>query len=443
MKRVKSILIGVVCVALLILSWYVGTTAETDAQKQEKLLDEATLYLNDEIYVKAVPLLEEAASYNEAMRGEAEDKLKDAYLQLMNTQGYMRKYTNLLDEQMNRENAAEEVFLEAANFYLERGKLKDALAVMKAGVEKNGGAHISELYENTRYAYRANRALYDDVTAIFNGGAQVMRDGKWGIAAATGELVIPCEYEYISTFSNGEAVAFTSERTMGVDKNNNRIALCHDNVLAVSNFAENRVWIKLEDGWHIANGDFTKGGVAFEEVGMFSNGASPAKKDGKWGLINVAGNQWVLEPEFDGIIMDELGRAYTQNLVFVKNGAQVLLLVRDEKSKEFSKLSEEFEDARPFENGFAAVRKDGKWGYIDTEGNVRIDFTFDEALSFGQHLAAVKIGDMWGYINTQGKQVIEPIFYSARSFSGGCAPVKTENGWQFISLIEYEGDMGL
>lgn len=38
-----------------------------------------------------------------------------------------------------------------------------------------------------------------------------------------------------------------------------------------------------------------------------------------------------------------------------------------------------YETGYPFYEGYAAVKKDGKWGYIDTSGNVVVDFVFDKA----------------------------------------------------------------
>ena len=100
-------------------------------------------------------------------------------------------------------------------------------------------------------------------------------------------------------------------------------------------------------------------------------------------------------------------------------------------------LDDFYEDARPFsDEGYAAVKKNGRWGFIDKNGNEMISFTFDDALSFGQHLAAVRIGDFWGYISIYGHVVIEPVFLGAKSFSEGSAPVLTERGWQFITLLE-------
>jgi hypothetical protein len=137
-------------------------------------------------------------------------------------------------------------------------------------------------------------------------------------------------------------------------------------------------------------------------------------------------------------MQDELGRSYAQNSVFVRLDGWVYLFSGGRWIDDY------YEDARPFsDNGYAAVKKSGKWGFIDTYGNEKIGFIFDDALSFGQHLAAVKIEDMWGYISLFGEIVIEPIFYEAKSFSHGSAPILTERGWQFITLIEHKKGVSL
>ena len=82
----------------------------------------------------------------------------------------------------------------------------------------------------------------------------------------------------------------------------------------------------MEDGWHRANGEFQIGSAAFEEMGMYSEGYAPAKSEGKWGVVDT-GNDWLIPPEYDQIIQDELGRCYAQQAVFVRQGDEVLLLV--------------------------------------------------------------------------------------------------------------------
>ena len=51
-----------------------------------------------------------------------------------------------------------------------------------------------------------------------------------------------------------------------------------------------------------------------------------------------------------------------------------------------------FKSMRRFSNGFAAVCKDDKWGYIDYDGNQIIDFLYKGAKDFSKHgLTSVKL----------------------------------------------------
>jgi hypothetical protein len=198
------------------------------------------------------------------------------------------------------------------------------------------------------------------------------------------------------------------------------------------NLSNNRIALRFENGWRRATGQFEIGEMIFEEIGMYQNGYAAAKSDGRWGVIDMAAN-WLLPPEFCWIIQDELGGSLHQNAVFAMRDGWVYLFSGGQWADVY------FEDARPFSaEGYAAVRKNGKWGFIDTSGNLKIDYIFDDALSFGQHLAAVKVNDMWGYIDLNGNVVIDTVFYQAKSFSGGSAPVLTVRGWQFITLIEFK-----
>ena len=45
---------------------------------------------------------------------------------MIDQRGYRRKYNTLLEKQMSRKNVAPEIYLEAANFYLESSKFGDA-----------------------------------------------------------------------------------------------------------------------------------------------------------------------------------------------------------------------------------------------------------------------------------------------------------------------------
>jgi hypothetical protein len=70
------------------------------------------------------------------------------------------------------------------------------------------------------------------------------------------------------------------------------------------------------------------------------------------------------------------------------------------------------------------VHIDGKYGYIDTDGDLVFDPVFDEANTFSNDLALVRIEDFFGYVNKSGEFIIEPIYEDASSFTEGVAFVK-------------------
>jgi len=432
MKQTSRILIGAGFVTLLLISWIIAINTKSDAEKQLVLIQQAAELMKDGIYIRAAALLEEAAGYNAAHTLIAETELKKAYLALIDKRGFSRKYTNLLEKQMNRRDASQGIFVEAANYYLGISRLLDALAVLRTGIEKTGCPELVEIYENSRYAYETSRTSYDYAAAINGSTAQVQTDGRWGISRADGSMLIPCEYEKISTFSTDRAIVEKDGEIYAVDRDNNRIAILRENASDFGNLAENRIPLLIGGSWRRAGGDFTLGAAEFEQLGTYSGGYAAAKTGGLWGVISLTAD-WLLPAEYDEIILDELGRCYAQGAVFARKYGVVYLFAGGRQVEGY------YEDARPFsEEGYAAVKKDGKWGFIDTNGTEVISCRFDDALSFGQHLAAVKLGELWGYIGRNGNIVIEPVFLEAKSFSNGSAPVQTQRGWQFITLLEYK-----
>lgn len=101
------------------------------------------------------------------------------------------------------------------------------------------------------------------------------------------------------------------------------------------------------------------------------------------------------------------------------------------------------------EEGLASFEKNGKWGYLNTDGEIVINAKYDMAYEFSEGLAAVKLADKWGFINPEGKVVIDLQYINADSFSCGYAAVfdGSINAWKYIDKnnaalnIEYKSIM--
>ena len=94
-----------------------------------------------------------------------------------------------------------------------------------------------------------------------------------------------------------------------------------------------------------------------------------------------------------------------------------------------------YEDAFNFRNGFAPVKLNGKWSYINLEGKEITQFIYDEALNFQEDIdvAAVIIGDYYGFIDKSGKE-ITTLKYEVQNRS--C--VSEVSGYKWITLNKNE-----
>ncbi|MFD4840894.1 WG repeat-containing protein [Achromobacter sp. NPDC058515] len=76
-----------------------------------------------------------------------------------------------------------------------------------------------------------------------------------------------------------------------------------------------------------------------------------------------------------------------------------------------------------YREGLAAVLtgsasdQSGAWGYIDKQGRMAIAPAYTDARPFQNGLAAVSQGELWGYIDAKGQWVIKPRFASATGFN--------------------------
>lgn len=76
-----------------------------------------------------------------------------------------------------------------------------------------------------------------------------------------------------------------------------------------------------------------------------------------------------------------------------------------------------------FQEGLAAVLTgtasdaSGAWGYIDKQGRMAIAPAYSDARPFQNGLAAVSQGELWGYIDAKGQWAIEPRFTTATGFN--------------------------
>ena len=59
-----------------------------------------------------------------------------------------------------------------------------------------------------------------------------------------------------------------------------------------------------------------------------------------------------------------------------------------------------------FKNGLAPVKKNGKWGFIDSKNKLILPYRYDGASSFINGMARVRLAELTGMIDKKGKEII-------------------------------------
>lgn len=91
-----------------------------------------------------------------------------------------------------------------------------------------------------------------------------------------------------------------------------------------------------------------------------------------------------------------------------------------------------YEDAYSFSEGLACVALNGKYGYIDTEGNEVVPFVYDAAAPFSEGLAYFEKEGAYGFIDKEGREVFRLDCDSVSSFHEGLAFFSIDGKYGYI-----------
>ena len=249
---------------------------------------------------------------------------------------------------------------------------------------------------------------YDDAAAFSEGLAAVAKNGKCGFIDKTGKVAIPIEYDYVYDYEYGHHYFLPSfsEGLVPVGKDGRFGYIDKTGAVAVPfeygpgctwNFSEGLAFV-----WNDGFGYIDKSGkvvipLEYQYAYEFNDGLAFVYIDSMkniGGFIDATGKM-VLPTEYDIVeshkfieglsyasIKDEHGLYYAG--YFNKAGEVIVPF--------------EYEDARSFSEGYACVKKYGRYGFIDKTGEAVVPFEYNMAGSFNEGLAVVQINFKWGIL---------------------------------------------
>jgi hypothetical protein len=90
--------------------------------------------------------------------------------------------------------------------------------------------------------------------------------------------------------------------------------------------------------------------------------------------------------------------------------------------------------------GLRAIKRNGRYGFIDSKGRLRVANRYEAVKGFSEGYAAVKILGKWGFINKFDNIAIQPVYEDVHPFSRGLALVKQKG---LYGVVDAKGKLVL
>lgn len=430
-KGSTRLLVIVGLVVLLLCSWY------TLINDNAKVNNEYNQYIalarekaETKLYQVALENYEKARTVKDSI--ELRDEMAQAYWNFGNASLY-EEFCNMMVEDYPYEKAGYE---RLASYYSD-GKAYSLFFDIKKAADKRGvdSARIRDLAQQLEYAYALK-----DISAVeiggFSGGLAVAQRSKgyWGMLNEIGSTALSFNYVKLSDYANGVMYAETKDGDYAlIDSTGKLLSRVADErkIEDCSAYNEGKMAVKYNGKYYYCDGSFNELFGSYDYASVFTNGVAAVKNGDKWAVINGKG-ETVTDFVFDDIKLDDVRVAFRNERAFAKKGNTYILI--DTNGNQIGNGA--WEDVDMFSNDMvAAAKKNGKWGFIDADGKEVADYQYQYAKSFYNGLAAVQIADKWGYIGLDYTLKIDALFDEACDFTKkGTAFVKEDTTWKLIQI---------
>jgi hypothetical protein len=346
------------------------------------------------------------------IRSAAKELLKFSYVEPTFSEGYARVMLGEADE-----------FGRGGNYgFIDRsGVVVIPPKFSYVGVFSEGKAPAS--LDGTAYGYidKSGEMViapkYGFAGSFSQGLAPVRTDGGWGYINSSGDMSIPARFGIAREFSEGLAFVREGETSGYIDLGGRMVTDLGKNFIGGSKSSEGLFLYAEDYKWGYLN----KAGkpvipAQYSMALSFSDGWA-AVQSTAWGFIDKTGKE-VIPAEYTAVNDFSEGRA-----LVVKGGMPIMSRVDgvtsfyteprqvgfiDKAGKKIVPLI--YSDARPFDQGFAMVSKEKKWGLLDRNGTVVLPIRYDEiwcTVFATDGIFGVTLDEKKGFVDIYGNEYFD------------------------------------
>lgn len=307
--------------------------------------------------------------------------------------------------------------------------IKDTIKVTKdgkVGVIDNEGKEILAIQ-------------YTDVTNLGKDNKEGFivkgEDGKYGIVDYSNQTILETKYDEIvkEVYGNDMYLVKQAGKQVLVKSDGTEVLNTgYDEIKGILKNAENGVIYVKDSKYGVMkmSGEVTIP-AEYEELKEAKSGILIAKQNGKYGVIDMQ-KATKVEPTYVSISYNEKAdlyiaekEDYNNDIIdntFTIRQSGILVDSDDEKGyielkqgEEYKYYNFKFEEKNIAEvhtsNNLFKSKKDGKYGFVDKDGKVIVDYQYDDVTEQNSYgYAGIKKDGKWGSIDNKGNIVQEPTY---------------------------------
>lgn len=325
---------------------------------------------------------------------------------------------------------------------------KDGKMILKP--EFNDLLRISEIVDDKNAyiiaAKNGQYGLYKNKEQIINNEYQsityntsdntltVEKSKKFGVATLEGNVIIPVEYVQIDSTgiyiyaenAEGKKDVFNKDGTkVDVDSNITILNTENENYKIKIDNSQGGMYSIIDKD----NNQITKNNYSYLEY-IGNDKFIASVQNGKLGVIDIAEKQ-IVETKYDSFEKLQKTSCFTSTLaennsiqIYDKDMNKVcdmesanievednyIKVYNQNDTKYFSLEGKEEKNTEILGNNkIFASSKDGKWGFVDSSGNVVVDYIYEKVTDVNVYgFAGIKLDGKWGVVDQNGKVILEP-----------------------------------
>ena len=242
---------------------------------------------------------------------------------------------------------------------------------------------------------------FDDIGEFVDGLAYAQKDDKYGFINQKGDVIIPFVYEQAFSLNNDRALVKQNGKYGIIDKANTVIQPFNFDWIEPNN-SDEILKVKIGDNYGVLNqnGD-TLLHIKYDKIGDIENDPILVVYNNKVGYYLQSGD-WLIAPKYETnpFVLDwgEFDSGLARIIINEKMG------VIDTVDNRI--VPAIFESMGMYEEPLYPIKKNGFWGYADSDVKLMIKYKYQVAMPFVDSLAIVKLNDKWGMINLENEVVL-------------------------------------